>query len=215
VLSSKMPYFISAVDLLSYLLPTIAFRSLLVQLTTALMNLFAAGASFGVIVAIFQSGWVPRRWASARVAQSRPSRQCCTSRSCLACPSTTRCSSSAARTGVVHTKSNRRAITVGQPETGGIITAAAIIMIAVFSRFVLGDNRVGKLVGIGPASAIFIDALILRTILLPAMMQLLGRLNWYLPKWLDRITPRMSVEPADDGWDELDAIEPEQPVGAH
>jgi len=123
--------------------------------------------------------------------------------------------SSAARTGVVHTKSNRRAITVGQPETGGIITAAAIIMIAVFSRFVLGDNRVGKLVGIGPASAIFIDAFILRTILLPAMMQLLGRLNWYLPKWLDRITPRMSVEPADDGWDELDAIEPEQPVGAH
>jgi RND superfamily putative drug exporter len=115
---------------------------------------------------------------------------------------------------VVHTKSNRRAITIGQPETGGIITAAAIIMIAVFSRFVLGDNRVGKLVGIGPASAIFIDAFILRTILLPAMMQLLGRLNWYLPKWLDRITPRMSVEPADDRWDELDAIEPEQPVGA-
>ena len=72
-----------------------------------------------------------------------------------------------------------------------------------------------KLVGIGPASAIFTDAFILRTILLPAMTQLLGRLNWYFPKRLDRITPRMSVEPADDGWDELDAIEPEQPVGAH
>ncbi len=98
----------------------------------------------------------------------------------------------------VHTKDNRRAITVGQSETGGIITAAAIIMIAVFGGFILGDNRVVKLIGIGLASAIFIDAFILRTVLVPSLMHLFGKANWYFPKWLDRITPKVSVEPAEE-----------------
>jgi RND superfamily putative drug exporter len=118
----------------------------------------------------------------------------------------------------VHTKDNRRAISVGQAETGGIITAAAIIMIAVFSGFLLGDNRVVKLIGLGLASAIFIDAFILRTILVPSAMHIFGKANWFFPKWLDKVTPRVSVEPADDGW-ELEQpderIEPEEPVGAH
>jgi RND superfamily putative drug exporter len=215
VLASKMPYFIGAVVLLSFLLLMIAFRSLLVPLTAALMNLFAAGASFGVIVAIFQWGWgaealgigkggpieafAPVLFFAILFGLSMDYQVFLVSRM---------------HEEWVHTKSSRRAITVGQAETGGIITAAAIIMIAVFSGFVLGDNRVVKLIGIGLASAIFIDAFILRTILVPAMMHLLDRFNWYFPKWLDRITPRVSFEPGDDGWDELDAIEPEEPVSA-
>jgi RND superfamily putative drug exporter len=215
VLASKMPLFIGAVVLLSFLLLMIAFRSLLIPLTAALMNLFAAGASFGVIVAIFQWGWgaetlgigkggpieafAPVLFFAILFGLSMDYQVFLVSRM---------------HEEWVHTRNNRRAISVGQAETGGIITAAAIIMIAVFGGFILGDNRVVKLIGIGLAGAIFIDAFILRTVLVPAMMHLLGRANWYYPKWLDRVTPRVSVEPADDAWDELEQIEPEEPVGA-
>jgi RND superfamily putative drug exporter len=98
----------------------------------------------------------------------------------------------------VHTGDNKRAVRVGQAETGGIITAAALIMIMVFFGFVLDPNRVVKLLGIGLASAVFLDAFILRTVLVPSLMHLLGKANWYFPKWLDKITPRVSVEPADE-----------------
>ena len=80
------------------------------------------------------------------------------------------------------TRDNKRAITVGQGETGGIITAAAIIMIAVFSGFILGDNRIIKLFGIGLGGAIFIDAFILRTVLVPSLMHLFGKANWCVPE---------------------------------
>ena len=98
----------------------------------------------------------------------------------------------------VHTKENHRAVRVGQAETGGIITAAALIMIAVFGGFVLGDARIIKLFGIGLASAIFIDAFLLRTVLVPSVMHLFGRANWYFPKWLDRIVPHLSIDPPDE-----------------
>jgi RND superfamily putative drug exporter len=97
----------------------------------------------------------------------------------------------------LHTGDNKRSITVGQGETGGIITAAAIIMIAVFGGFILGNERVIKLFGIGLASAIFLDAFVVRTVLVPSVMHAIGKANWYLPKWLDRVTPQVSIE-ADD-----------------
>ena len=84
-----------------------------------------------------------------------------------------------------HSKSNRRAITVGQGETGGIITAAAIIMIAVFGGFVLGDERAIKLMGLGLAVGVFLDAFVLRTVLVPALMHRLGNANWWFPTWLE------------------------------
>jgi putative drug exporter of the RND superfamily len=199
VLSSKMPLFIGAVVLLSFLLLMIAFRSLLIPLTAALMNLFAASASFGVIVAIFQWGWgsevlgigrggpieafAPVLFFAILFGLSMDYQVFLVSRM---------------HEEWVHSHDNERAITVGQRETGGIITAAAIIMIAVFGGFVLGDNRVVKLIGLGLASAIFIDAFVLRTVLVPSVMHLLGRWNWYYPSWLARITPRVSVEPPDD-----------------
>jgi RND superfamily putative drug exporter len=199
VLSTKMPLFIGAVVLLSFLLLMIAFRSLLIPLTAAVMNLFAASASFGVIVAIFQWGWsaealgigrggpieafAPVLFFAILFGLSMDYQVFLVSRM---------------HEEWVHTYDNKRAISVGQAETGGIITAAAIIMIAVFGGFILGDNRVVKLIGIGLASAIFIDAFILRTVLVPSIMHLLGRWNWYYPAWLSRITPRVSVEPPED-----------------
>jgi RND superfamily putative drug exporter len=98
----------------------------------------------------------------------------------------------------LHTRDNRRSITVGQGETGGIITAAAIIMIAVFGGFILGDARVIKLFGIGLATAVFLDAFVVRTVVVPSLMHVLGKSNWYFPKWLDRITPQVSIEAPHD-----------------
>jgi RND superfamily putative drug exporter len=98
----------------------------------------------------------------------------------------------------VHTRDNRRSVTTGQAETGGIITAAALIMIAVFLGFLVSPGRPIKIFGTGLASAVFLDAFILRTMLVPALMNIFGKANWYLPAWLDRITPHFSVEPADE-----------------
>ena len=96
-----------------------------------------------------------------------------------------------------HRKDNRRAITIGQGETGGIITAAAIIMIAVFGGFVLGDERAIKLMGLGLAVGVFLDAFILRTVLVPALMHRLGNANWWFPRWLEWL-PRVQIEAADE-----------------
>ena len=198
VLAAKMPLFFTAIIGLSFLLLMVAFRSVVIPLTAALMNLFAAGASFGIVVAIFQWGWfsdsigaggggpidafLPVLFFAILFGLSMDYQVFLVSRM---------------HEEWVHSEDNHRAIRVGQTETGGIITAAAFIMIAVFSGFLLGDSRVVKLVGIGLGGAIAIDAFLLRTILVPALMHGLGRSNWYFPKWLDRITPRLSVEPAD------------------
>ncbi len=88
-------------------------------------------------------------------------------------------------------------MTLGQAETGRVITAAATIMILVFASFVLGDNVVIKQFGIGLAGAIIIDAFIVRTVLVPALMHLFGKANWWLPGWLDRIIPHLNVEARD------------------
>jgi RND superfamily putative drug exporter len=199
VLSAKMPVFFIAVIGLSFLLLLVAFRSLVIPLTAAVMNLLAAAASFGVIVAIFQWGWlsealsiggggpieafIPVMFFAILFGLSMDYQVFLVSRM---------------HEEWLHTRDNRRSITVGQGETGGIITAAAIIMIAVFGGFILGDARVIKLFGIGLASAVFLDAFVVRTVLVPSLMHLLGDSNWYMPKWLDRITPQVSIEAADE-----------------
>ena len=196
--AAKMPLFIAAVVGLSFLLLMIAFRSVVMPLTAAVMNLFAAGASFGVVVAIFQWGWgsealgvgkggpidawAPVMFFAILFGLSMDYQVFLVSRM---------------HEEWVHTKDNARAITVGQAETGGIITAAALIMIAVFVGFVLGDPRAIKLFGIGLASAVFLDAFMLRTVLVPSLMHLFGKANWYFPKSLERITPHVAID-ADD-----------------
>ncbi len=198
VLSAKMAFFFVAVIGLSFLLLLIAFRSLVIPLTAAVMNLLAAGASFGVVVAIFQWGWLsetlgiggggpieaflPVMFFAILFGLSMDYQVFLVSRM---------------HEEWLHKKDNGQAISVGQGETGGIITAAALIMIAVFGGFILGDARVIKLFGIGLGSAVFLDAFVVRTILVPSLMHLIGKANWYFPAWLDKITPRVSIEAGD------------------
>jgi RND superfamily putative drug exporter len=208
VLSAKMLLFFAAVIGLSFILLLVAFRSVVIPVTAAIMNMFAAAASFGVTVAIFQWGWfgdsigvgkggpieafVPVIFFAILFGLSMDYQVFLVSRM---------------HEEWVHTKNNHRAVTIGQGETGGIITAAALIMISVFSGFILGDGRVIKLFGIGLASAIFLDAFVVRTLLVPALMHKLGRGNWYFPKWLERITPRVSLEaPEDEPVSELEPL---------
>jgi RND superfamily putative drug exporter len=200
VLAAKMPLFFVAIILLSFLLLMLAFRSVVVPLTAAAMNLFAAGASFGVVVAVFQWGWLsdvlgigtggpiepflPVMLFAILFGLSMDYQVFLVSR---------------IHEEWLHTRDNGRAIRVGQAETGGVITAAGLIMIAVFGGFLLGSERVIKMFGLGLGGAIFIDAFVLRTVLVPSLMHVLGRSNWYYPRWLDKITPHVSVAPPEDG----------------
>jgi RND superfamily putative drug exporter len=211
VLSRKMPLFIGVVIGLSFILLMIAFRSLVIPLTAAGMNLLAVAGAFGLVVAIFQYGWfsdsmgagpgapidawIPVMLFAILFGLSMDYQVFLVSRM---------------HEEWVHTKSNRRAVTVGQAETGGIITAAAIIMIAVFLGFLLTPGRPIKIFGTGLAAAVFLDAFILRTMLVPSLMHIFGNANWYYPKWLNRITPRVSVEPPDEQSDWVDAAEEEE-----
>jgi RND superfamily putative drug exporter len=94
----------------------------------------------------------------------------------------------------VRTGDNATSVADGLAATARVITAAAANMIAVFMSFVLGDNRVLKLLGLGLATAVFVDATIVRMVLVPSTMELLGKANWWLPRWLDRVLPRINVE---------------------
>jgi putative drug exporter of the RND superfamily len=200
VLTGKLPLFIAVIVTLGFLLLVLAFRSLLVPLTAAVMNLLAAGASFGVVVAFFQWGWgsdplgmgaagpieafLPVIMLSILFGLSMDYQVFLVSRM---------------HEEWLHTKDNTRAVNVGQAQTGRVITAAATIMIAVFGAFALGGERVIAMFGIGLAAAVAIDAFILRTLMVPAMMHLFGKANWWLPGWLDRSLPHMSVEgPAEE-----------------
>jgi RND superfamily putative drug exporter len=111
----------------------------------------------------------------------------------------------------LRTGDNGEAVRRGLSATGGTITAAAAIMIVVFGSFILGGQRVIKEFGVGLAAAIFVDAVVIRTALVPALMLLMGKANWWFPRWLDRALPRIHVEPED--LSELDE-EPLEPVGA-
>jgi RND superfamily putative drug exporter len=157
--------------------------------------LLSIGAAYGVIVAIFQWGWlrdvvgigrpgpiefwVPMMLFTVLFGLSMDYEVFLLSR---------------VREEYLVSGDNATAVADGLAATARVITAAAAIMIAVFMSFVLGDLRVLKLLGLGLATAIFIDASIVRMVLVPSTMELLGRANWWIPKWLDRIVPRISVE---------------------
>jgi RND superfamily putative drug exporter len=199
VLTGKIPLFIAVIVGLGFILLLIAFRSIVVPLTAAVMNLLAAGASFGVVVAIFQWGWgsdalglgragpveafLPAFMLAILFGLSMDYQVFLVSRM---------------HEEWVHTHNNRRAITIGQASTGRVITAAATIMVCVFMAFVFGGQRIVAEFGIGLASAVFIDAFVLRTVLVPAVMHLFGRANWWLPRWIGSWLPHLAVEPAED-----------------
>jgi RND superfamily putative drug exporter len=198
VTGDRLPYFVGAIIGLGFLLLLIAFRSLVVPLTAALMNLIAAAASFGVLVAVFQWGWgteflgvgkegpitafLPVIMLSLLFGLSMDYQVFLVSRM---------------HEEWVHTGDNARAVRVGLAETSRVINCAALIMICVFSAFVLSGDMEGAMAGIGLAAAVALDAFILRTALVPAAMHLLGRSNWWLPGWLEGRLPHLAVEPAE------------------
>jgi RND superfamily putative drug exporter len=197
VISGKLPLFIGVIILLGCLLLMLAFRSIVVPLTAGVMNLFAAGASFGIVVAMFQWGWgqkllnigsgpieafLPVIMLAILFGLSMDYQVFLVSRM---------------HEEWLHTKENSKAVIVGQTETGRIITSAALIMITVFASFVFGGEKVIKEFGIGLSSAVFIDAFVLRTVLVPALMHLFGASNWWIPSWLDKRMPHLTVDPAE------------------
>ncbi len=217
-LGDRLPILIGAVLVLSFLLLMAVFRSLLVPLKAVIMNLLSVGAAYGVIVAIFQWGWGAgllgigkegpvEAWAPMMLFAIVFGLSMDYEVFLLS-----RMKEEYDRTG-----DNAGAVADGLAATARVITAAALIMVCVFGAFVLGNDRQLKLFGLGMAVAVFVDATVVRMILVPATMELLGNKNWWIPAWIDRILPKIDVEghahPHDggDGVDGVDDFDDRQP----
>ncbi len=188
----RMLRFVVAVLLLSFLLLTVLFRSVLVPLKAVVLNLLSVGAAYGVLVMVFQWGWaagligvestvpivsfIPLFMFAILFGLSMDYEVFLLSR---------------VREEYRRHGDNTRAVMAGIAGTGRTITAAALIMVAVFSGFVLGSDPAVKMMGVGLATAIFLDATVVRLVLVPATMKLLGDANWWLPGWLDRLLPEL------------------------
>ncbi|MEO5900900.1 MAG: MMPL family transporter [Ilumatobacteraceae bacterium] len=194
-IGGRLPILIGAVLLLSFLLLMVVFRSILVPLKAVVLNLLSVGAAYGVVVAIFQWGWGKdlfgvgkagpvEAWAPMMLFAITFGLSMDYEVFLLS-----RMKEEYDRTG-----NNTTAVADGLAVTARVITAAALIMVCVFSAFVLGDQRALKLFGLGLAVAVLVDATVVRMVLVPATMELLGERNWWIPKWLNRILPRIDVE---------------------
>jgi RND superfamily putative drug exporter len=196
-IEERLPYFIGAVLLLSFLLLLAVFHSVVVPVKAVIMNMLSIGASFGAIVAVFQWGvgasligvgkegpveaWAPMMLFAIVFGLSMDYEVFLLTR---------------VREEYDRTGDNSRAVADGLAATGRVISAAAAIMVCVFSAFILNDDRAVKLLGFGLAIAVLIDATIVRLILVPSAMELLGNRNWWAPAWLVRLLPAIRVEPA-------------------
>jgi putative drug exporter of the RND superfamily len=194
-LSSKLPIFAGMVVALSFLLLMIVFRSLLIPATAAVMNLLSAGAAFGVITAVFQKGWLDSLVGVSRTGPIAPLVPILMFAVLFGLSMDYEVFLvSRIQEEWLKTRDNARAIDHGQAITGRTITALATIMVVVFAAFTLSTDRTIKMIGLGMAAAIVVDALIVRTVLVPAIMHMLGRRNWYLPSWLDGRLPHLEIE---------------------
>ncbi len=194
-LGQRLPIFLGVVLSLSFVLLMLVFRSLLVPLKAVIMNLLSISAAYGVVVAIFQWGWgkdliglgkggpiepfVPMMMFAILFGLSMDYEVFLLSR---------------VKEEYDRTGDNARSVADGLASTARVITAAAAIMVVVFGSFLLEADRVVKLFGIGLASAIFLDASVIRMLLVPATMELLGDGNWWLPKGLRRLLPKVDGE---------------------
>lgn len=197
-IAAALPFFFVAIISLSFVLLMAVFRSVVVPIKAAIMNLLSIGSSFGILVAVFQWGWLggilgveregpiesflPMMLFSVLFGLSMDYEVFLVSR---------------IREEYLRTGDNTESVARGLSVTTRVISAAAAIMVAVFLSFAVSPERVVKEFGIGLALAIFLDATLVRLILVPSAMQLLGGVNWWFPSWLDRIVPRIAVEAAD------------------
>jgi RND superfamily putative drug exporter len=195
VLSDKLPLFIGIVVLLSFLLLMAVFRSLVIPLMAAVMNLLSVAAAFGVVVAVFQWGWGAELIGVSRNGPIEAFLPVMVFAILFGLSMDYEVFLVSRIYEEWHKRrDNREAIVHGLAATGRTITAAAAIMVLVFGAFVLGGERVIKLFGIGLASAVLLDALIVRSVLIPGLMLVVGKWNWWLPAWLERVLPRLNVE---------------------
>jgi RND superfamily putative drug exporter len=194
--ADRLPLFIGGVVVLSFLLLTLTFRSVTVALKAGVMNLFSIAAAYGVVAYLAEGGWagqlvgidtptpvppfIPVIMFAILFGLSMDYEVFLLSR---------------VREEFLAGLSTSRAVTEGLARTARVITAAALIMVAVFGAFALSPEVFLKLIGIGMAAAILIDATIVRMVLVPAVMQLLGDRNWWLPGWLDRLIPAPAPTP--------------------
>ncbi len=200
VLSSKLPLFIAIVVVLSALLLFVMFRSLVIPIQAALMNLLSIGGALGATTLVFQQGWgasflgtqtgpvepwIPVLMFAVVFGLSMDYEVFLVSR---------------VREEWVHRRDARRAVAEGIAHTGRVITAAAAIMVCVFLSFMLGNQRAVKEFGFGLAAAVFLDAIVVRCVLLPAVLELLGGVTWKLPAWIDKRLPHINIE-GDAAWD--------------
>ena len=213
ILGAKLPVFIAVVVGLAALLLLIVFRSLVIPVQAAVMNLLSIGASLGVVQAIFERGWlgglfgvqsgpidafIPVIMFAVVFGLSMDYEVFLISR--------------------VHEEWEARgdasaAIREGLARTGRVITAAAAVMIAVFGAFAISGTRVLEMFGLAMATAVFLDAIVIRLLLLPAVLQLLGRTTWALPSWLDRRLPKVALD-ADPGSGPRPMLEPALEAGS-
>jgi RND superfamily putative drug exporter len=205
-IAKRIPLLIAGVVLLSMFVLVVSFRSLAIAVKAAVMNLLSVAASYGVVALVLQGGWagqlvgidtatplpafVPVLMFAVLFGLSMDYEVFLVSRM---------------REAWLRTGDNERAVLEGLASTGRVITAAAAIMVAVFAAFVPSADVVLKVIGIGMASAIFIDATVVRLLLVPAVMHILGRANWWLPAWLAAHLPQLHIE----GRPELHLPQPE------
>jgi putative drug exporter of the RND superfamily len=191
VLSAKLWLFIGIVVALSALLLLVVFRSLLIPVQAAVMNLLSIGASLGVCVAVFQFGWFPGI-AAGPIDAFVPVLMFAIVFGLSMDYEVFLVSRIHEEWGLQQDAS--AAVRDGLIETGRVITAAAAVMVVVFASFIFGGQRVIELFGLGLASAVFLDALVIRCVLLPAVLELFGDRTWFFPKGLDRRLPRFAIE---------------------
>jgi putative drug exporter of the RND superfamily len=195
VLSNKLPLFIGVVVLLSFLLLTAVFRSVLIPAMAALMNLLTAGASFGVITAVFQWGWAASLFGIDKTGPIEAFVPVLMFAIVFGLSMDYQVFLVSRIYEEWHRRGdNREAVTHGLAATGRTITAAAAIMVLVFGSFILGGQRIIELFGLGLAGAVFLDALVVRSVLVPGLMMLAGKANWWLPRGLDRVLPHLNIE---------------------
>ena len=214
VVASKFWIFVASVIALSALLLLVVFRSLVIPVQAAVMNVLSIGASLGVVVAVFQWGWfgglfgieggpiqtfLPVMVFAIVFGLSMDYEVFLVSR---------------IHEAWVHGSSPSEAIRLGLTRTGRVVTAAAAVMVVVFGSFILSGDRTIALFGLGLASAVFLDAVVIRSVLLPAVLELLGPATWAFPRRLDRVLPRLAIEPPDEWPPVLDDEPPAPGSGA-
>jgi RND superfamily putative drug exporter len=217
VTRAKLPWLLVTIVGLSFLLLMLAFRSLVIPAITAVLNLLSAASMFGALTAFFQWGWGTRAiglGAPSPVEGYLPELVVAVLFGLSMDYQVFLVSRMAEEWS--RSRDNARSVLAGQTDTARVITAAALIMMAVFAAFVFMGQRDIAEFGVGLAAAVALDAFVLRTVLVPAVMHLCGRANWWLPRWLDRLLPHLAVEPPVAGQPirTRGSARPSQPTGS-